>query len=139
MSELAQYLETVGEADPLNKIYITTKKLDYLSTFIFFFVLSQVNRIWTLSVELLGTVCLLTFISAAPFLPAFISVATAGVHEGCGHAGRSQARTLMGEGPEMINPSPSPSLSLSQCLAPFSFSDWFRRTPWMARRLCVAW
>lgn len=44
-SELASYLETVGEADPLNKIYTTTKKLDQLPTFVFFFVISQVGGV----------------------------------------------------------------------------------------------
>lgn len=43
MNELALYLETVGEADPLSKIYITTKKLDHFPTFVFFFVISQVR------------------------------------------------------------------------------------------------
>ncbi|EGD78584.1 WASH complex subunit strumpellin [Salpingoeca rosetta] len=45
LAELSEYLEAVGEADPLAKIYVTTKKLDHLAAYAFFTTLAQLQRI----------------------------------------------------------------------------------------------
>ena len=42
LAELSEFMEAVGEADPMAKIYVTTKKLDNLATYAFFTTLAQV-------------------------------------------------------------------------------------------------
>ncbi|CAH1773129.1 unnamed protein product [Owenia fusiformis] len=45
MFELTSYLECVGVHNPLSKIYITTKRLQYFSLFNFLFVISQIPKL----------------------------------------------------------------------------------------------
>lgn len=42
MSQLAQYMEVCGRANPLHKIYVTTEPLDHLAVLCCLFVLSVV-------------------------------------------------------------------------------------------------
>eukprot|EP01100_Stratorugosa_tubuloviscum_P013540 TRINITY_DN682_c0_g1_i1.p1 TRINITY_DN682_c0_g1~~TRINITY_DN682_c0_g1_i1.p1 ORF type:complete len:1155 (-),score=441.79 TRINITY_DN682_c0_g1_i1:57-3521(-) len=44
LSELTTYLEASGFFDPLTKIYITTKPLDYFPLVVFLFIVSQLNN-----------------------------------------------------------------------------------------------
>ncbi|EDQ84496.1 uncharacterized protein MONBRDRAFT_34678 [Monosiga brevicollis MX1] len=44
LPELSAYSEAVGVADPLQKIYVTTTKLDEIASLLFFFSLSQLQR-----------------------------------------------------------------------------------------------
>eukprot|EP01147_Barroeca_monosierra_P001097 gene1097-4325_t len=43
LHELSEYLEAVGESDPLAKIYVTTKKLDKLAVYAFFTTITQLT------------------------------------------------------------------------------------------------
>eukprot|EP00040_Diaphanoeca_grandis_P027104 m.153504 g.153504 ORF g.153504 m.153504 type:complete len:1159 (+) comp30837_c1_seq2:255-3731(+) len=45
MSETSSYLECAGISNPLAKIYVTTKKQDYFPVVVFFFALSQLQRL----------------------------------------------------------------------------------------------
>ena len=44
VAELSAYTEAVGYSDPLQKIYLTTSKLDHVSTAMFILTLSQVCK-----------------------------------------------------------------------------------------------
>jgi len=45
MSETSSYLECAGISNPLAKIYVTTQKQDYFPVVVFFFALSQLQRL----------------------------------------------------------------------------------------------
>ena len=45
MSETSSYLECAGISNPLAKIYVTTKKQDFFPVVVFFFALSQLQRL----------------------------------------------------------------------------------------------
>jgi len=45
MAELAEYLDCAGVTNPLAKIYVTTKKLQYFPVTVFFFCISQLQKL----------------------------------------------------------------------------------------------
>jgi WASH complex subunit strumpellin len=45
IGELAEYVDCAGLTNPLTKIYVTTKKLHYFPVTVFFFVISQLQRL----------------------------------------------------------------------------------------------
>ena len=75
MSDLAAFLECAGLAEPLTKIYVTTKKMAFLSISIFFFVLANLQRLqYTKSVGALTARKQTDNIDGAPFVCGVITL-----------------------------------------------------------------
>ncbi|KAF4520181.1 hypothetical protein B566_EDAN003893 [Ephemera danica] len=45
LPELATYLDWTGESEPLSKIYVTTRRMNYLSLLMFLFSMAQLNKL----------------------------------------------------------------------------------------------